>query len=151
MDEQGKPPTEEQIFEGMFFSLVISVSTAAMAQMGKMANPVTGQVERNLAQAKGSIDILRMLKAKTAGNLGEREQGFLDKTVSELQMNFLEESKKGDTPPKGTEPAAARNGETAKQEDRPEASGTPKPQAAEKKRKPKATKKKTAKPKGKKK
>ena len=62
-----------------------------------------------------------------------------------------EESKKGDTPPKGTEPAAARNGETAKQEDRPEASGTPKPQAAEKKRKPKATKKKTAKPKGKKK
>jgi len=98
MDEQ-KELSEEQIFEGMFFSLVLSLSTAAMSQMGKLANPISQKIERNLAQAKNSIEMLRMLRAKTQGNLGENENQFVERTISELQLNYLDEVKKGDDPP----------------------------------------------------
>jgi len=98
MDEK-KELSEEQVFEGMFFSLVLSLSTAAMSQMGKLANPVTQKIERNLGQAKNSIEMLRMLRAKTEGNLGENEKQFVERTISELQLNYLDEVKKGETPP----------------------------------------------------
>jgi hypothetical protein len=98
MDEQ-KELSEEQVFEGMFFSLVLSLSTAAMSQMGKLANPISQKIERNLVQAKNSIEMLRMLRAKTQGNLGENENQFVERTISELQLNYLDEVKKGDDAP----------------------------------------------------
>ena len=50
-----------------FFQLVASLQAAAWQQMGKIASPITGEVERNLEQAKVSIDMLDMLSEKTKG------------------------------------------------------------------------------------
>ena len=65
-----------------------------MQQMGKLINPVTGKIERDLEQAKLSIDMLGMLEAKTRGNLTENEQRLLSHALFELRMNYLDEVNK---------------------------------------------------------
>ena len=79
-----------------FFQLVLSLQSAAMFQMGKTASPITGKVEKDMMQARSSIDMLVMIQKKTEGNLSDEEKRILDSTVYTLQMNFLDESQKSD-------------------------------------------------------
>jgi hypothetical protein len=65
---------------------------AAMQQMGKLVNPVTNEVEKDLSQAKASIDMIEMLKRRTEGNLSTSETEFLDKVLFELHMNYVDEA-----------------------------------------------------------
>ena len=76
------------------FQLVFSLKAAAMQQMGKTVSPVTGEVERDLTIAQTTIDILAMLETKMKGNLSEEESGFISRSLYELRMNFVDESKK---------------------------------------------------------
>ncbi|RKY65501.1 MAG: DUF1844 domain-containing protein [Candidatus Latescibacterota bacterium] len=78
----------------LFFSLVAMFQTAAMQQMGKLINPVTGKIERDLEQARFSIDILGMLQEKTKGNLTDEERRFLDHVLFELRLNYVDEVEK---------------------------------------------------------
>jgi hypothetical protein len=109
--------------EALFVNLVMVFKSAAMQQMGKLMNPLSGKVERNLEQARFSIDTIAMLKDKTKGNLGEDLEKLLDSVLLELRMNFLEESKKPDQPPD-------EEGE-AGEEPAPEGEGGEKPEAGE--------------------
>ena len=74
--------------------LVISLQTATMQHLGKIANVVTGKVERDLDQARGTIDILEMLKEKCRQGTPAEILALLDKAVMELQLNFLDEMKR---------------------------------------------------------
>jgi hypothetical protein len=96
MNEENKTQTREELF----FHLVFMFQTAALQQMGKLINPLTKQVERNLEQAKYSIDILELLQEKTKGNLTEEENKYLDNVLFDLRMNYLEEQKKEEGSPK---------------------------------------------------
>jgi hypothetical protein len=80
--------------ELLFVQVVSMFQVAALQHMGKLPNPVTNKIERDLDQAKISVDILGMLKEKTKGNLSENESEFLGKAVFESQMNYLEELKR---------------------------------------------------------
>ena len=82
--------------EFLFIQLVITFQTAAIQQMGKLQNPITKKVERNLDQARFSIDMLEMIQNKTKNNLSENERKFLEHTLYELRMNYLDEVKKGE-------------------------------------------------------
>lgn len=84
----------------LFLQLVISLQSAAWYQMGKTMSPVSGKVERDLVQAKVSIDLLNMLQEKTKGNLVDEEQKIIDSTVYNLQMNYIEEVEKDKNTPK---------------------------------------------------
>ena len=64
--------------DALFVNLVLIFQGAAMQQMGKIANPLTGKVERNLEQARFSIDTLAMLREKTRGNLSDDLERLLD-------------------------------------------------------------------------
>lgn len=86
--------SEEQ-FNPLFLQLVLSLQSAAWYQMGKMVSPISGKIDRDLDQAKASIDLLTMLQEKTKGNLGKQEQQILDNTVYTLQMNYVDELEKG--------------------------------------------------------
>jgi len=92
---------EEKISEGeaLFIQLVLMFQAAAMQQMGKLMNPLTSKIERNLEQAKFSIDILDMVKGKTRGNLSGEEEKLLDHVLYDLRMNYLEELKNEDKQP----------------------------------------------------
>jgi len=87
---------EEPKLNMYFMSLVLSLSQAAMQQMGKITNPLTGKIERNLEQAKVTIDMLEMLKEKTIGNLVKEEERLISDTLATLQLNYVDEVKKGE-------------------------------------------------------
>ncbi len=80
--------------EVLFLQVVSMFQIAAMQQMGKIPNPLTHEIERDLDQAKLSIDILAMLKKKTQSNLSERENEYLGKALFESQMNYVDELKR---------------------------------------------------------
>lgn len=75
-----------------FLQLTAMFQMAALQQMGKLINPVTNEAERNLQQAKTSIDMLEMIKIKTKGNLSDTEAEYLDKILFELHMNYIDEA-----------------------------------------------------------
>lgn len=78
----------------LFMQLVLQNQQLAMMSMGKLKNPVTDKIERNLEFAKMSIDTLDMLAAKTKGNLSEYEEKFLTEVIKELKLNYVEEASK---------------------------------------------------------
>lgn len=80
----------------MFMYLVGSFEMSAMMAMGKMKNPMTGTIDKDMTQAQFSIDILDMLAVKTQGNISDYEQKFLNNTLGQLKLNFIDESNKGD-------------------------------------------------------
>lgn len=79
--------------DGYFFRLVATFEAAAMQQMGKIASPITGDVEVNLDGARDSIDMLGMLHTKCDGNLNEDEQRLLDHVLFQLRMNYVDVSR----------------------------------------------------------
>lgn len=78
----------------LFLQLVMTFESAAWQQMGKIKNPLTDKIERDLDQAQLSIDMLDMIKARTAGNLSDDEKRVLERAISELKLNFVEELEK---------------------------------------------------------
>lgn len=72
------------------FSLFVqSLAQQCLMQLGLMPWP-HGQREMHLEQARDTIDILAMLKAKTTGNLSAEEEQLLDAAVYELKMSWVE-------------------------------------------------------------
>ena len=72
----------------LFLQLVLSLQMGAWHQLGKIANPMTGKVERDLAMAKMTIDMLGMIQAKTTGNLDPEEKRILDHALYELRLKI---------------------------------------------------------------
>ncbi len=87
-------PTQDQQNELLFMQLVMMFQGMALQNLGKVMNPVTNQIERNLEQAKNMIDILGMLDEKTKGNLNDNEQKLMEHVLFELRMNYVDELKK---------------------------------------------------------
>ena len=87
--------SQEQMNEFLFTQVVLMFQGAAWQHLGKVMNPATNKVERDLAQAKNTIDILGMLQAKTKGNLSDNERKFLEHALYELRMNYVDEANKG--------------------------------------------------------
>ena len=75
----------------MFMQLIYTLQNAAVMQLGKIMNPMTNKIEKNLQQANGTIEMLRMLKAKTVNNLGKEEQEMMDQVILTLQLNYADE------------------------------------------------------------
>ena len=58
--------------------------------MGDMADPMTGQVEKNLQAAQQTIDIIDVLVTKTEGNLSEEEERLIKSASAELKWKYLD-------------------------------------------------------------
>jgi len=88
-----KAPVEET--EGMplpevnFNSLIFSLSSSALINLGEIADPHTGQTHKDLALAKHSIDTIAMLQDKTKGNLNAEDQRFLDTILADLRWRYV--------------------------------------------------------------
>jgi hypothetical protein len=109
MNDNAEPtPSRKDLFLG----LVHSFQAAAMQQMGKIMNPFTEKMERDLKQARLSIDMLEMLQERTSGNLTGEEARFLTHVLTELRLNYvaeLDEDKKQAVHP-SNEPAPGVSG-----------------------------------------
>jgi Domain of unknown function (DUF1844) len=86
------PPdnTEEvPLPEVNFNSLIFSLSSSALINLGEIADPHTGQKQKDLPLAKHTIDTIAMLQDKTKGNLNPEEQRFLDTILADLRWRYV--------------------------------------------------------------
>ncbi|MEI6815396.1 MAG: DUF1844 domain-containing protein [Bacteroidota bacterium] len=78
----------------LFASLIYIFQATAMQGLGKIKNPVTDKIERNMEQAQQAIDMLEMIKDKTKGNLSSEMARLLDTFLNELRLNYIDEAGK---------------------------------------------------------
>ncbi|REJ83004.1 MAG: DUF1844 domain-containing protein [Bacteroidetes bacterium] len=78
----------------LFVQLLYIFHSSGMVALGKLKNPATDKIERNLEQAKHSIDMLEMLKVKSKGNLSDDLLRMMDTFLSELKLNYVDEFNK---------------------------------------------------------
>lgn len=76
--------------EHLFSNLVLSLATAAMQQMGKIVDPLSGKTQTDLRQAQATIDVLDVLEQKTKGNLTPEEARLLGHVLGDLKLNYVE-------------------------------------------------------------
>jgi hypothetical protein len=78
----------------LFMMLLQQHEQIAMMGMGKIKNPVTDKVKRELKSAKYAIDTLVMLEKFTKGNLSKELEGYLTQMLTNLRLNYADEKKK---------------------------------------------------------
>ena len=75
----------------------------AWMAMGKVTNPMSGKIERDLNVARQMIDLLAELETRTEGNRSGDETKMLQGVLTELRLNYMEESKKPDPEPESNQ------------------------------------------------
>lgn len=78
----------------LFIALITSLASTCWMQLGKVPNPMTNKIEKELENAKFTIDLLRMLKDKTQGNLTADEERLLLSVITDLELNYADEVKR---------------------------------------------------------
>jgi hypothetical protein len=71
-----------------FENFVRYLAQVALHQMAGERNPATGAVEVALEEARQTVEILEMLKAKTQGNLNPDEKRTLDELLYHLKLEY---------------------------------------------------------------
>jgi len=97
---------EEKLNESLgaidFSTFVISLGTSALYHLGANVPEVQTAGVISLPLARNVIDIIAMLKEKTAGNLTGDEEKLLDALLFDLRLKYVEacgkQSAAGDTP-----------------------------------------------------
>ena len=92
VNPDGNNLSEDQQFQLLFMMLVQQHEQIAMMGMGKLKNPATDKIEKDLSSAKYAIDTLRMLQHYTKDNLSKDLKNYLTQTLSTLQLNYVDES-----------------------------------------------------------
>lgn len=82
------PEQQDQL---LFMMLIQQHQQIAMMGMGKIKNPNTDKVEREMKSAKFAIDTLVMLQKFTKGNLPKELKNYLEQTLNNLRLNYAEE------------------------------------------------------------
>ncbi len=70
-----------------------SLIMQAYMSLGMLRNPYAPQTKPDPAAARQMIDILTLLKEKTAGNLTPEEDEFLDAHLGELKLAYVQRTK----------------------------------------------------------
>jgi hypothetical protein len=73
----------------MFTEFLMGIASSTFIYLGLVEHPGTGRRQVNLTAAKESIEMLRMLREKTKGNLTKGEEKFFEDLLADLQMQFV--------------------------------------------------------------
>jgi hypothetical protein len=76
-----------------FKTFVSSLYVSAIVAMGILPDPLTKEKKKNLSFAQETIEILQMLKEKTKGNLDDSESKFLEESIYNLMLQYVEAAK----------------------------------------------------------
>ncbi|MDR0985209.1 MAG: DUF1844 domain-containing protein [Endomicrobium sp.] len=88
-----KEKNSENKINPYLLNLISMFASSVWCQLGKVPNPVDKKITKDLKSAKLTIDMLIMLKNKMHGNLTSEEEKLLNSTISDLEMNYVNEIK----------------------------------------------------------
>jgi hypothetical protein len=115
---------EDQEVQDRFLLLVEEYRLAAWIGLGKLKDPASGDVRRDLGLARHAIDTLGMLEQKTRGNLAAAEERFLRQALTDLRLNFVEEMNRPEAAADGAAAGGpAPSSEAASAPERPGSTG----------------------------
>ena len=86
----------EQLPPASLSMLVTTMATQAMAAMGQLPDPMSGQPEVNLPFAKYHIDLLAVLQQKTSGNVTDDEAAMLEAALHQLRLTYVQLEARGE-------------------------------------------------------
>jgi len=93
--EKGSTPEAPRALPALDFStLILSMASTAMVQLGVVPGPGGDAPGRDLDAAKQAIDILAILEEKTRGNLDDGEQKLLASLLYDLRVAYVDAQKK---------------------------------------------------------
>jgi len=75
-------------------NLIAMFQTAALQHMGKLKRSPSDKIEKDLPNAKISIDILDMLYRKMKPNLSSDEERMFTTVLKDLKLNYVDEVNK---------------------------------------------------------
>ncbi len=78
----------------LFLQLIVQHQQLAFMGLGLLENPMSNTKEENLEYAQAAIETIEVLKEKTKGNLSPYEEEFLSTILSQLQIKYVEKTKK---------------------------------------------------------
>jgi hypothetical protein len=81
----------------LFIQLLMGLQQNGLIALGKLMNPITRTMERNLDAARGTIDLLTALEARTRGNLESDEERVLRQVLTELRMSYVDELQRAES------------------------------------------------------
>lgn len=81
--------------EFLLTQLIFMFQSAALQQMGKLKNPMSDKIQRDLQQAQISIDMLEMIHEKMKPQLSDGEEKMFAAVLRELRLNYVDEVAKG--------------------------------------------------------
>ena len=94
-EKKEESPQEERTAQGIplpeitFPSLLLSLSTSALIQLGEIQDPLSKETVKNLPLAKQTIDLIGMLKEKTKGNLTSDEETLVENMLYDLKLRYV--------------------------------------------------------------
>ncbi len=77
-----------------FLDLVLMLGDSALAHLGAGPGAAEGGAGVDVERARQAIDLLDLLKQKTAGNLTSQEASVLDAVLFDLRIRFVNVVKK---------------------------------------------------------
>ena len=83
------PPTSGGIGGASFYDLVGVLADTAVLYLGEVPLP-DGQSAENLELARLHIDLLDILRQRTAGNLSAQESAFLEDALYRLKLRYVQ-------------------------------------------------------------
>lgn len=84
--DRQRPPRDYKVD---FETLVVSLSTSAMYQLGLVEDPTRGPIPADPEAARHTIDMLAVIQEKTRGNLTPQEQRLLEQVLYELRLAYV--------------------------------------------------------------
>ncbi len=92
------PATPEQMASALFAQMILQQANMALMLLGKIANPQTGEMMRDIEAAQYFISQLEMLEIKTKGNLSKDEENLLKQSLLTLRMTYVEVTQSPEPP-----------------------------------------------------
>lgn len=85
------PPVDVYSLIGSFIGML---GMQAWQWIGLVKNPSTGNIEKDLPQAKVAIDAIAALAKQLEGKMDASEEKELRELISNLQLNYVQQSNK---------------------------------------------------------
>jgi hypothetical protein len=73
-----------------FSTFVLGLGQMTLIHLGDMPEPMSGKLQKDLAQASHTIDLLDLLANKTRGNLSPEEDQLLGNLRRELKLKYVQ-------------------------------------------------------------
>jgi hypothetical protein len=73
-----------------FSTFVLGLASSALIHLGEAPNPDTGGAAINLVLARQSLDLLELLRQKTAGNLTIEEEQLFKTLLTDLRLRYVQ-------------------------------------------------------------